>query len=62
METRLTQVASDPQCCSMSAGGRDGLGHCCVFRGKREEVIECLRQVLKALEDPAHPVNVESNQ
>jgi hypothetical protein len=61
MGTRLIQVPSDPQCCSISAGGIDGLGSYCVFRGNREEVTECLRQVLKALEDPAHPVIVESN-
>jgi hypothetical protein len=60
MGTRLIQVPSEPQCCSVSAGGIDGLGSYCVFRGKREEVTECLRQVLKALEDPEHPVIIES--
>jgi len=61
MEIRLIQVASDPQCCSLSAGGISELGFYCVFRGKREEVIECVRQVLQALEDPAHPVIMERN-
>jgi hypothetical protein len=61
MGTRLIQLSSGPQCCSVSAGGIDGLGYYCVFRGKREEVTECLRQVLKALEHPAHLVIVESN-
>jgi hypothetical protein len=61
METRLIQIPSNPMCCSISAGGINGVGYYCVFRGKQEEVAECLRRVLKALEDHAHPVIVESN-
>jgi hypothetical protein len=61
MQTRLIQVPSDVFCCRISAGGRDGLGHYCIFSGEREEVAECLRRVLKALEDPAHPVEVRSD-
>jgi hypothetical protein len=61
METRLIQIPSHPICCSISAGGIKGVGYYSIFRGKQEEAAECLRRVLKALEDPAHLVIVESN-
>jgi hypothetical protein len=61
VETRLIQIPSNSICCGSSAGGINGVGYYCILRGKQEEVAECLRRVLKALEDPAHLVIVESN-
>jgi hypothetical protein len=61
METRLIQVPSEQILCRISAGGRDGFGYYCIFSGEREEAVECLREVLKALEDPASPVEVRSD-
>ncbi len=59
-EILLIQQPGDRNCCRVSAGGHADMGYYCVFQGDRKEVTECLRQVLKALEDPAHTVKVDN--
>ena len=44
----------------VSLGGTSGVGYYCVYRGKREQVIECLGEVLAVLVNmPEQPIEAE---
>jgi hypothetical protein len=57
---KLVKKPDDPECVRMSAGGTPAVGYYGVFRGDKAEVIVCLREVLRALENGAK-VEVEGD-
>lgn len=48
-EVKLIQKPDDPVCLRISAGGNHAIGFYCVFRGDKEDVIECLEEILDDL-------------
>lgn len=52
MMLKIIRETTDPICSvRISAGGDPKIGHYLVFRGERQNVIECLKEVLAGLEE-----------
>lgn len=48
-EVKLIKKPDDPVCLRISVGGTQAIGFYCLFRGDKEDVIDCLEEILDSL-------------